>query len=173
MVAWALLTLSILWGFFVTTRVLGAKPRAPWLLDLHRFLGGLAVVFVVVHLVGLFVDRFVGFSVADLVVPFVSSYETVAMAWGIVAFYGLVAVELTSLAMQRLPRSLWKWIHRTSYLLFAFATVHSLLVGTDVDNPIVLWLAGIGVAEVAFLVVVRLVVRGRGSVSETVAERTS
>jgi DMSO/TMAO reductase YedYZ heme-binding membrane subunit len=164
MVAWALLTLSILWGFFVTTRVLGARPRPAWLLDLHRFLGALAVIFVLVHLVALFVDQFIGFSVADLLVPFVSSYEPGAMAWGIVAFYVLLAVEITSLVMNRLPRSLWKWIHRSSYALFGLATTHSLLVGTDARNSIAIWLVGIGVSEVAFLVIVRLVVRGRGEV---------
>jgi DMSO/TMAO reductase YedYZ heme-binding membrane subunit len=166
MVAWALLTLSILWGFFVTTRVLGGRPRPVWLLDLHRFLGGLAVVFVGVHLAGLYLDQFIGFSLADLSVPFVSSYEPIAMALGIVALYVLVAVEITSLLMSRMPRTLWKWIHRASYVLFACATVHSLLIGSDARNAVAIWLLGIGISEVTFLVIVRLVVRGRGEVAQ-------
>jgi predicted ferric reductase len=161
-VSWALLTLSILWGFFLSTRVLEGRPRPAWLLDLHRFLGGLSVIFVGVHLVGLYLDQFIGFTVGDLFVPFASAYEPGALALGIVALYLLLAVEVTSLAMPRLPRAAWRWIHRASYVLFASATLHSLLVGTDARTSVALWFAGIGVSEVAFLVIVRVLLRGRG-----------
>ena len=162
-VSWALLTLSILWGFFLSTRVLKGRPRPAWLLDLHRFLGGLSVIFVGVHLVGLYLDRFIGFTIADLSVPFASAYEPGALAQGIVAMYLLIAVEVTSLAMTRLPRPVWRWIHRASYVLFASATIHSLLAGTDTRTSVALWFAGIGVSEVAFLVIVRVLLRGRGA----------
>ena len=39
-VAWLLAAMAVLWGLALSTRALGAKPRAPWLLDLHRFIGG-------------------------------------------------------------------------------------------------------------------------------------
>jgi hypothetical protein len=55
-VGWALCAASVLWGMALSTRALGRKPSAPWLLDLHRFIGGLAVTFVGVHLVSLMLD---------------------------------------------------------------------------------------------------------------------
>ncbi|MSW45983.1 MAG: ferredoxin-NADPH reductase, partial [Actinobacteria bacterium] len=39
-VGWALCAASVLWGMALSTRALGRKPSAPWLLDLHRFIGG-------------------------------------------------------------------------------------------------------------------------------------
>jgi hypothetical protein len=72
-VAWALAAFSVLWGMALSTRALGRQPRAPWLLDLHRFLGALTIVFVAVHMLGLFLDQYAHFSVADLLVPFATT----------------------------------------------------------------------------------------------------
>jgi hypothetical protein len=48
-VAWALTAGSVIWGLLLSTRPLGRRPRPAWLFDLHRFLGGLAVIFTAVH----------------------------------------------------------------------------------------------------------------------------
>ena len=42
-VAWALVSGAVVWGLLLSTRVLRGRPTPRWLLDLHRFLGGLAV----------------------------------------------------------------------------------------------------------------------------------
>ena len=44
-VALALTAGSVIWGLFLSTRVLQGRPSGAWLLDLHRFLGGAAVIF--------------------------------------------------------------------------------------------------------------------------------
>ena len=38
-----LLAIAVIWGILVATRILGRKPRPAWVLDLHRWLGGLSV----------------------------------------------------------------------------------------------------------------------------------
>jgi hypothetical protein len=48
-VAWALLSASVLWGLAVSTKMGNRRVQAGWLLDLHRFLGGAALVFTGVH----------------------------------------------------------------------------------------------------------------------------
>ena len=57
-VAYALLTVSILLGLALTTRTFGRRPRPAWLLDLHRGLGGLATIFVGIHLATLVADSY-------------------------------------------------------------------------------------------------------------------
>lgn len=163
LVAWALLTASMLWGFLTATKILGRRPRPSWVLDLHRFLGGLAVIFVGVHLVGLLADSYVELSLPDLFVPFVSDWRPAATAWGITAFYLLVAVEVTSLLKRRLQLRTWRWIHWLSYPLFALATLHMVQAGTDTRNPALIIAMAVGVAEVAFLLLVRLTVPRTGS----------
>ena len=162
-VAWILAAMAVLWGLALSTRALGAKPRAPWLLDLHRFIGGLTVVFVAVHLASLALDPFVSFGLGDLFVPMASGWKPVAVAWGVVAFYLLVAVEVTSLARSRIPKRAWRAVHLTSYALYAMATVHLLLAGTDRTNPLLWGAAAVSVAVVAFFTVYRVVGPGRAA----------
>jgi DMSO/TMAO reductase YedYZ heme-binding membrane subunit len=156
LVAWALCTLSVLWGLTLSTRLLGKRPHPAWLLDLHRSLGGLATVFVVLHLAGLVADSYVHFGPAELLVPLASSWRPSPVAWGIVAFYLLAAVELTSLARRRLPARLWRAVHVTSIPLWCTATVHLLSAGTDAANPAVQWSVLVSTGAVLFATLVRV-----------------
>jgi DMSO/TMAO reductase YedYZ heme-binding membrane subunit len=131
LVAWALLTASVLWGLALSTKVLGKRPRPNWLLDLHRFLGGLAVVFTGAHLGSLVLDSYLHFGPAELLVPFASDYRPGAVAWGVVALYLLAAVELTSLLRRRLAKITWRAVHYLSFPLFVMATAHGITAGTD------------------------------------------
>jgi hypothetical protein len=97
MVALALLAASVLWGLALSTKVFRGRPRPNWLLDLHRFLGGAAVVFTGIHVLSIVADSYVHFGLAEILVPFVGSWHPVAVGWGIVAMYLLLAVEVTSL----------------------------------------------------------------------------
>ena len=173
-VGWALCAASVLWGMALATRALGRKPSAPWLLDLHRFLGGLAVTFVAVHMVSLMLDPFVKFTLGDLFVPFASTqYKPNAVAWGIVAMYLLVAVEVTSLLKKRIPIRLWRSVHLTSYALYAFATVHLLTAGTDRFNPVLRWTVLTSVGAVVFFTAYRLVGPGRAASVRSAARARS
>lgn len=153
--AWALLAASTLWGLALTTRAFAGRAAPRWLLDLHRFLGGLSVVFVGVHLTGIVADTFVHFGPADVLVPLASRWHPLWVAWGIVAAYLLVAVEVTSLFRHRLPHRLWRVVHATSFLLFVTATMHVLLSGTDTNDAWALWPVIVVTMAVAFLCAAR------------------
>jgi DMSO/TMAO reductase YedYZ heme-binding membrane subunit len=153
-VAWALLAASVVWGLLLSTRLRPGGVAPSWLLDLHRFLGGLAVIFVGVHVVSIMLDSYVHFGLADALVPFASSWHPVWVAWGIVAMYLLLAVELTSLTRRFLPARVWRRVHYLSLPVFALATVHFAVTGTDAGNP----LAVLGIVIVS-LAVLGLVIR--------------
>src|SRR5204862_328066 len=78
---------GVLWGLVLSTKLLGKRPRANWVLDLHRFLGGAAVVFTGIHVASIVLDSYVHFGLVDVLVPLASSSHPVAVAWGIVALY--------------------------------------------------------------------------------------
>ncbi len=135
-VAWLLVTLSVCWGLLLSTRLLAKSTPAPWLLDLHRFLSTLSIVFTAVHLGGLVLDDYVYFGLAELFVPFAYEAQAGDVAWGIVALYLLIAVESTSLLMRRIPRRMWRSVHRLSFLVYGFATMHGWRAGSDTGNPL-------------------------------------
>ncbi len=130
-VTWGLLIASMAWGLLYATRIMRRRVSLWWLLGVHRFLGVLAIVFTGVHVTALVLDRFINFSLTDVLIPFTSSWHPIATGWGIIAMYLLLAIEVTSLLKARLPYHWWRAVHLASYPLFALATVHALSAGTD------------------------------------------
>jgi DMSO/TMAO reductase YedYZ heme-binding membrane subunit len=155
LVAWGLSTAAVLWGLFLHTRALGRKPTAPWLLDLHRHLGALTVLFVLAHMGALVADGFVHFGWAELLVPFASPWQPGAVALGVVAFYGLLAVEITSLLKKRISKTVWVRVHLTSYVTFALATAHGIWAGTDMGNRAVQVTIAIALLALVFFLAYR------------------
>ncbi len=164
-VAWALLTLSVCWGLFLSTKAAAKASRPARLLNLHRFLGGLSVSFTAIHIGGLVADSYVQFGWREILVPWASTWQPTAVAWGVIATYFLIAIEVTSLLMKWMHRPLWRQIHRTSFGLYIFATVHGIQAGSDTLN---VWyrmtmLASINV--VAFLSVILIFAHRKSAIA--------
>jgi hypothetical protein len=173
MVAWALLAITVIFGLIRSTNIgragrtarpgrgaapagVGAKLRPVWVVDLHRFLAGLTVAFTCVHVVAILADTYVHFDIAQVLVPFSSTWHPVAVAWGTIALYLLVAVEVTSLAQRHLPRRVWRRTHYATLPLFVFATVHGLSAGTDRSTMVVITAAVVLSLVVTGLVALRI-----------------
>ena len=83
-----------------------------------------------------FVDGYTSFGPVEVLVPLTSAWNPTAVAWGIVAMYLLLAVELTSLVRRRLSKRTWHLVHLLSLPLVVISTVHLLTAGTDSGNPV-------------------------------------
>lgn len=161
MVSWVMLTASVTWGILLSTRFLQNRHRPAWLTDLHRFLGAAAVAFTLIHVVALLLDDYVDFGIIDVLVPFASEWRPAAVAWGIVGFWVLLAVEGTSLLMRRLSRKAWRAVHVSSFALFWVASFHAAAAGTDVAAA---WYQGIAVfltVVTVFMTTYRILVGSR------------
>lgn len=176
-VALVLSTLAVAWGLLFSTRLLQGRPSPKWLLDLHRFLGGLTVTFTAVHVAALVADSYVTFGPVDILVPFAASWKPEPVAWGVVAMYLLIAVQASSLVMKRMPRRWWRGIHFTSYAMFWMAVLHGARAGTDAAHPAYVAGSSGAVLLVVFLTGYRVLAvrksrRGRGGRSTAaVSER--
>lgn len=155
-VAWGLLAASVLWGLALSTKAFGKRPRPNWLLDMHQWLGTLTMVFLGVHVVGLMFDSYVDFGLVDVLVPFASSWDPAAVAWGVVAFWLLLAVELTALGRRYLPKKVWRSVHYLSFPVFVLSTIHGVAAGTDAATTFAVATIVVVVAMVAMLSFVRL-----------------
>ncbi len=163
LVAWALLAASVIWGVMVSTRLARGIATPAWFTDLHRFLGGLASVFTAFHIGGLVADTYVSFGLRDVVVPFASRWHPTAVAWGVIAMYLLVAVEMTSLLKRWLPTRWWRRVHASSFALYWTATAHLVFAGTDALAPSTVLMVDAVSAVVLFLTLVRVLAPRRQS----------
>lgn len=160
-VAWLMLTASVLWGVMLSAKDLPGRRRPAWLLDLHRWLGALTLGFIGLHVTALVADSYVHFGAADVLVPFASSWRPAAVALGIVSGWLLVTVQVTSLAMRRLPRKVWHAIHLSSYATFWLATVHAALAGSDRANLLYQVTGALAILAVAGASIYRATHRGQ------------
>ena len=156
LVAYVLLVASMVAGLALSTRVHGRQPKRTWVLDVHRTLGALALMFLGVHVASLLMDSFVTFDVVDAVIPFASGWKPAAVAGGVVAMWLLVAVEVSSRLRRRLPARVWRRIHLASFGAFALATVHFVMAGTDTSSPLAMFAIVGGTATIVGLTGLRI-----------------
>ncbi len=168
-VAWAMLTASVMWGIFLSTKMLRGRKRPAWVLDLHKWLAVLTMIFLTLHIAALMLNSYSTFTVADVLLPFHSSYQIsptafggrLAVAMGVLSMWALVVVEGTSLAMKRMARSTWHSIHLASYGIFWIGSIHGLLVGTDASHLLYIWSSVATLAMVAFASAYRVLTKKR------------
>ncbi|MEZ5152232.1 2Fe-2S iron-sulfur cluster-binding protein [Rhodococcus zopfii] len=134
LVAWVTMTTSAVWGVLLSTRILRAVDNPVWLHEMHRWLGGTALIMTGLHLLSLVLDTWTRFSVTDLLVPLAADYRPWPTALGIMAFYLLLAVYGSSLLRTRLPRRWWKALHYGSYGAVVLVSFHAGWSGTDVGT---------------------------------------
>jgi sulfoxide reductase heme-binding subunit YedZ len=140
--AFVLLTITTVLGVAATKRAL-ASPAWPRFAtqQLHRNVSLLAMVVLVVHIMTTLLDSYVNVGWLSFVIPFWSSYRTLGVALGTVAFDLLLLVVVTSLLRLRMPARLWRAIHFSSYAAWPMALLHFLNTGTDAGQGWGVWLA--------------------------------
>ena len=165
-IAMLLILLTVLWGILLATRVLKPNDRPAWIRDLHTWLGGLALSFSVIHVLTLIADSYIQFTFVTVLIPFTSSWRPFQVSLGIIAFYILAAVQISSLLMKKISKSLWHRIHMASYAQFPLVILHALTSGSDVGKN---WYAGftMSVAMVGAAVYGLRMVAGKASTRRT------
>lgn len=159
LIAWTTLTFSVVWGILLSTRVMRKIDNPGWLQDLHRYLGGLTVFMVLLHMVSLMLDGWLQFSWQEVLVPLATDYRPIASALGIISFYIVIVVQLTSMVMNKLPRAFWKAIHYLSYTALFLVAIHAGWAGTDVTTWWYRVLAIVLISVAAIAAIVRILTR--------------
>jgi methionine sulfoxide reductase heme-binding subunit len=155
-VAYLLLSASVIAGTLMSARGRLVWPRFA-VEELHRFLTILTGVFIVIHGGSLLLDRVVPISLAQELVPFSSPYRPFAVGLGVTAAELMAAVGLTNMVRARLPRHVWRRAHYLTIAVWAFASLHGVLAGSDRGDP---WFAGV-VASAACAVLFAFALRAR------------
>lgn len=150
-VATILVVAALLWGFLFSARETGKRLRPAWWLDLHNWLGGLALIFTGVHIAASYLDTSSGIGLAQIFVPGTAELDGWAIGWGVVATYLLAITVFTTWPRRLKNRRWWRVLHLTSVVATALAILHSYQSGTDATRLVfkVGLLASVGVATYA------------------------
>ena len=158
LVAYALLTASVLAGLIVKSRPLGRSVKPAAVVDVHRFLALLGLGALVLHGAALVLDNAVDLGLGALLVPGASPYRPLPTALGVLAAELMVLIYLSFSQRRRIGAKAWRALHWLTYLVFALATLHGLAAGTDSGRTWALALYGAAVGAVLGALAWRLLV---------------
>jgi methionine sulfoxide reductase heme-binding subunit len=123
--------------------------------EVHRFGGLLVGSLIGVHVLAIAADSFLPFSLTQLLVPFTSTYRPLWTGLGIAAAEILIALAITNRYRKRLPYRFWRKAHYLNFAVWAFASLHGLMAGTDRGAAWLAILYGVSVATVLMLLLWR------------------
>lgn len=159
LVAYLLLWLSVVLGLAVTNRLARLWSDGPTVVDLHQFASLLSLAFSVFHALILLGDRYVGYTLAQLAVPFTSlEYRPVWVGLGQLAFYLALPVAFSFYVRRAIGVRAWRLVHYASFAVFVASAAHGLAAGTDTTALPVAAFYGVTAASVFLLTVARVLV---------------
>jgi predicted ferric reductase len=159
--AFGLLWLSMVFGLLITNKLARLWPGGPTAFDLHQYVSLLGIGFIIFHVLILLGDKYINYSIAELLVPFGSAnYKPAWVALGQLSFYLWLLVSLTFYIRRLITQRGFKVIHYLSFMLFVFALLHGLWSGTDATSSLATafyWMCG---GSTAFFIVYRVMSKG-------------
>lgn len=164
--AYLALTLEIALGLFLSTGVADAWMARARSMELHRWLSRGSLALVAAHASALLLDRAVRFDLVDMLVPFVSGYRPFAVGLGVLGAWLAWGVHVSFSLRDRLGQRLWRALHYSSFGVYALATAHGLLAGSDGGR------AGVGALYLGSAALVGALLVARGVISRPCAPRS-
>jgi predicted ferric reductase len=131
LVAYLLLWLSMVWGLAVSSKIFDPFLTRDYTYDFHQYLSLFSLGFVALHVIVLMLDRYLPFSLMQVLVPFTSAYRPLWVGLGVISLYLLALVTVTFYLRKRIGMRAFRWIHVLSLLGYLGVTLHALFAGTD------------------------------------------
>lgn len=128
----------------------------------HSFLTVCWAPLLAIHVIAGVLDPVSRLSPLDLVIPFRVSYAALPVGLGTLGFDLLLVIGTTSYLRKRIEPATWRWLHRTSYVMFLFVFLHAVLSGSDLGRPLI---AAAVWATFAFVVILTVARVGIGRVA--------
>jgi predicted ferric reductase len=167
----------------MATGLLMSSPRFLVQLDrkvvfeLHQQWTLSAILATALHVLAVVSHDASGIGIVAALVPYASEQLTGPLALGVLAFWGLVALAVTSwLRPPHVPYGAWRGIHALAFGAFVLGLAHSVSAGTDTGYVVVRWLYAMSGAALAAGTAARIVsaaVSGRRRTSMVVHNRTA
>ena len=156
-IAYLLLWFSTILGLAVTSKYLDGMLDRLFTYDFHEFISLLSVGFTLVHVIVLMLDQYMPYSLAQIMVPFISPYRPFWVGVGVIAFYMILLVTITFYMRNRIGTRAFRAIHVLSLAGYIGVTLHGYYSGTDTALPSMQILYDITGLAVLFLTVYWLV----------------
>ena len=147
--AYGLLTTSVLAGLVLRSRPAPGRLRPNVVADVHRLLAVLGLGALALHAAALALDGIARISPIALVIPGIAPRMRLAVAVGVLAGDLMIIVAASSGLRRRIGFRIWRRIHWLTFAVFAAASAHGIMAGTDARRQAVVWMYAVAIAAVA------------------------
>lgn len=151
LVAFLLLYISIFLGLTIRIPIFRKIFSPLYSLKIHCWISLQATLFALVHGSALLFDRAFKFSLVDVFVPFSSKFEPNLVALGILGFYLMIILVMTSYGRKFISQKIWRITHFTNIVLYGAVFAHALYLGTDLKNQSFAWFFVLANAFLVFI----------------------
>lgn len=134
LVSFALLYVAIFLGLTVRLPFLNKIFSPLTSLKVHAWISVQSLILAVAHGASLMFDKFLKFTLAEVFVPFASSFETNFVALGTIGFYIMILLILTSYFRHLMSHRIWRITHFLNIILYVIVIIHATSLGTDIKN---------------------------------------
>ncbi|MGH2879780.1 MAG: ferric reductase-like transmembrane domain-containing protein [Solirubrobacteraceae bacterium] len=130
-VALALVTVAVIVGLTMSSKLLRRPGIGRTLLALHEHLALVALGAIAVHGLTLLGDPWLRPGLRGLTIPFAMSYRPLYTGLGILGGYLAALLGLSFYARKRIGARRWRKLHRATVLVWVLGVVHTLGAGSD------------------------------------------
>jgi len=148
---------SVIYGLLLSTKILDAIAHRPVTFALHQDLAAIGLGLAGIHVALLGLDATQPLGLAEMLIPFASSYRPLWVGVGQLALYLVAIVTASFYIRRRIGQRAWRVLHYVTFLAFAFTTAHGIMSGTDTAAPWAWWTYVMTTMVVVFLTVYRIV----------------
>lgn len=162
---WTLIRTSGFLGFYFMTLslslgMLGSfsimKRKKAKLVSLHQTSGWYGLLTIFFHILLVWQDDYVPYSLSQLLIPFYAKNEPINSGIGTLSFYLFLLVILSSdFFIKKLGIKKWKKLHLAVIPAWIFMILHGILLGSDSSQPWAISIYAVGLALVLVLGVLR------------------
>jgi predicted ferric reductase len=131
LMAYFLLWFSTAWGLAVSSKIMDRMLHRTFTYDYHQFISLLSIGFVALHVGILMFDRYLPYTLSQILVPFLSPYRPFWVGLGVISLYLILLVTVTFYIRGRIGTKAFRTIHVLSLVAYVGVAAHALFAGTD------------------------------------------
>ncbi|WP_223820785.1 ferric reductase-like transmembrane domain-containing protein [Bacillus sp. S3] len=132
--AFYLMTLSLAIGLFSSFSIL--KKKKARMVSAHQISGWYGLLTICFHLLLIWQDQYVPYSLAEIFIPFYAKNEPLFSGLGTLSYYlFFIVVGSSDFFIRRLGIKMWKKIHFAVIPAWLFMLVHGIAIGSDSSEP--------------------------------------
>jgi sulfoxide reductase heme-binding subunit YedZ len=153
-------SLAVCVGLLISSRMV--RGRGLDLRAAHEAIALATIAAIAVHALALLGDGYLHPSLADVTVPFASSYNRLWTTTGIVAGWSTAVLGLSYYARRWIGQKRWRSLHSLTAFAWVLGVLHSIGQGTDAGRLWFLAMVAIAVVPASALMLLRAAGVGSG-----------